>query len=129
MPLKHSLLTWHQRKQLHDRLAARASALREELRAETHDAFGRPGLGNRRAEVDDDAMADVQADLDVAAAVRDSSELDEVVRALEQIDSPAFGRCTGCGTPIAWARLLAQPHATRCTRCAAAAERQTPASL
>ena len=127
--MKPSLLTWHQRKQLHDRLAARASALRQELRAEMHDASGRPGLANRHAEVDDEAMADVQSDLDVAAAVRDAGELDEVVRALEQIDSPAFGRCTGCGTPIAWARLLARPHATRCTRCAAAAERQTPPSL
>jgi RNA polymerase-binding transcription factor DksA len=86
VPLK-PLLTWDQRRQLREQLAARVSTLREEPAGETHSA----------------------------------QDLPDITRALERLDSPAFGRCDGCGAPIAWARLLTRPQATRCTRCAARA--------
>jgi DnaK suppressor protein len=35
-----------------------------------------------------------------------------------KIDSPDFGLCTVCKTPIPTARLLYMPESTRCVRCA-----------
>jgi RNA polymerase-binding transcription factor DksA len=57
-----------------------------------------------------------------AAAERDAGELAEVVDALARVDAPEFGKCAGCGAPISWARLLAQPAARHCIRCASARE-------
>jgi len=57
--------------------------------------------------------AQVQALLDQAQ--RRVSELD---RALERLDAGSYGVCTGCGEPIADARLDARPSATTCIRCA-----------
>ena len=39
--------------------------------------------------------------------------------ALARVDEPGFGHCTGCGQPIAAARLAARPWATTCLACAA----------
>jgi len=39
-------------------------------------------------------------------------------RALERVDTPAFGTCTRCGNDIPFGRLLIMPESTRCARCA-----------
>ncbi|MBT2208442.1 MULTISPECIES: TraR/DksA C4-type zinc finger protein [Actinomadura] len=41
-----------------------------------------------------------------------------VVAALERVASGTYGRCAGCGRPIAEGRLEARPDATRCIACA-----------
>lgn len=44
-------------------------------------------------------------------------------RAIERLDSGAYGRCENCGGPVGKARLQAFPRATLCLECKAAEER------
>jgi len=39
--------------------------------------------------------------------------------ALQRIDQNAFGHCSNCGRPIAFARLQAEPDAMACSACVA----------
>ena len=48
--------------------------------------------------------------------------LDEIQQALVRLEVGTFGRCGGCGKPIAKARLQALPYARYCIECARAAE-------
>ena len=53
------------------------------------------------------------------AALRSSrKKLGSLKFALTKIDSPEFGNCSVCKTPIPTARLLYMPESTRCVRCA-----------
>jgi len=45
-------------------------------------------------------------------------EIEEIKRALHQIDQGTYGVCARCGTPIPPERLELLPYATTCTRCA-----------
>jgi DnaK suppressor protein len=53
----------------------------------------------------------------VAAHDRLSAMLADVVRAQAKLDDASYGRCDGCGEPIAPDRLAALPWATRCIAC------------
>jgi RNA polymerase-binding transcription factor DksA len=44
--------------------------------------------------------------------------LGEVTAALARIEAGTFGRCEGCGKPIARTRLDALPYARQCIECA-----------
>lgn len=46
-------------------------------------------------------------------------ELEEVERALEDLDAGRYGICRDCGESIAPARLRVMPFATRCVQCQA----------
>lgn len=46
------------------------------------------------------------------------TRVEQVVRAIEQLDAGTYGRCERCGAPIGFARLAAVPGTTRCIRCA-----------
>jgi len=63
-------------------------------------------------------------DDEVAAAVVDrrARQLEEVNRALEDLDAGRYGVCRDCGEPIAEARLKVVPFATRCVGCQARVE-------
>ncbi|MGH7340121.1 MAG: TraR/DksA family transcriptional regulator [Candidatus Rokuibacteriota bacterium] len=65
--------------------------------------------------------ASLTHDDEVAAAVveRRARELDEVNRALEDIDAGRYGVCRECGEAIAAARLKVLPFAIRCLACQA----------
>jgi RNA polymerase-binding protein DksA len=68
--------------------------------------------------------ASLTHDDEVAAAVveRRARELDEVNRALEDIDAGRYGVCRDCGQAIAEARLKVLPFAIRCVACQASLE-------
>jgi DnaK suppressor protein len=68
--------------------------------------------------------ASLTHDDEVAAAVVDrrARELEEVTRALADIDAGRYGICRDCGEPIAKARLKVMPFATRCVACQAQLE-------
>lgn len=53
---------------------------------------------------------------------RRQKHLQAIERALEAIDDGSYGFCIDCDEPIAEARLLADPVATTCIRCAARRE-------
>src|SRR5262245_2574203 len=63
--------------------------------------------------------ASLTHDDEVAAAVveRRARQLDEVNRALEDIDAGRYGVCRDCGGDIPPARLKVMPFATRCVAC------------
>jgi RNA polymerase-binding protein DksA len=71
----------------------------------------------------DQALADLTRDSDNAAVGRDVRELRELEAARARIAREEYGVCIGCGQEIGFARLLAQPTATRCLTCQAFYER------
>jgi len=74
--------------------------------------------------------ASLTHDDEVAAAVveRRARELEEVNRALEDIDAGRYGVCADCGGEIAEARLRVLPFATRCVGCQANMESERRAA-
>jgi len=65
-----------------------------------------------------DLAADAQQS-DVSDKAQDAlqRELAQCEAALQRLDEGCYGDCLGCGEPIPWPRLLAQPAAQRCTSC------------
>lgn len=98
-------------KKLRDELEADAAELREEI-----ESFA----------IDAPTGAD-PLDVSVATAARDErasmvrlhrQRLADIEGAIERIDAGTWGACTGCGEPIAKARLQALPMAELCVDCA-----------
>ena len=53
---------------------------------------------------------------------RRARQLEEVNRALEDVNAGRYGICRECGEAIAKARLKVMPFATRCVACQARLE-------
>lgn len=107
---------------LHERekqLDAEIAGARESTR-QHEDARGGHEVIDRKAEATDDAAAEV-ADAELE---RDLQELGAVQNALRRLVAGLYGRCIDCEESIALPRLMAQPSATRCTRCQAGYEEQ-----
>jgi DnaK suppressor protein len=121
-------LTPAQLEALRARLVARAATLRTELGVALHEPSARHALGlpNRREETDDDALADLESSLDIAAVDRDARELGDVNDALARLEAGGYGLCEDCGGAIPWPRLQAQPQARRCIACETELERRRP---
>jgi RNA polymerase-binding protein DksA len=118
-------LTIEQRENLQRLLTARAAALRAEIAAALRSS-GEPralGLVNHLEEIDDAAVADLESALDVAALERDVRELRSVEAAAVRLHTPDYGVCEDCSAEIPYARLDAQPTATRCVACQTRRER------
>ena len=118
-------LTLEQREALERQLRERASVLRNEIasalsRSENPDAMG---LANHLEEIDDEAVADLETGIEVAEIERDVRELRRATNALGRIHTADFGLCNDCGIEIPYARLAAEPTATRCFACQTLAER------
>ena len=69
-------------------------------------------------------MASIIHDDEVVAAVVDTRarQLEEIDRALADIDAGRYGICRECGEEIPKARLKILPFATRCVACQARLE-------
>jgi DnaK suppressor protein len=92
-------------------LSAEISAAREALRQ--RETTRSQGLIDRTEGVDEDAAAEVAE----AETERDIAELKAVQAARLRLGADLYGRCVDCEEPIEFARLLAQPAATRCAIC------------
>jgi RNA polymerase-binding transcription factor len=115
-------------------LEERRRVLRSELAAklETQDNPALIGLRNRMEETDDWAVADLETALDVAEVSRDVGELREVEAALLRMKDGSYGECVDCGNNIPYARLHANPSASRCIACqerVEASQRRGPPTL
>lgn len=66
---------------------------------------------------DDAPQRDADREVDLARTDRELAELGQVSRALQRIQSPAFGLCEDCSEPIAYERLRLEPWALRCVAC------------
>lgn len=119
-------LTLEQRESLARRLSERTSVLREEISSALRrsDSPGAAALANHFEEIDDEAVADLETSIEVAEIERDLRELRRAKQALLRLHSPEFGLCTDCGEEIPFARLAAEPSATRCMACQTLAERK-----
>jgi DnaK suppressor protein len=98
-------------------LQAQRKQLLEELREKI--AASGEGLGfvNQSKITDDEGLADATAEMDVAMAIRESQELQEIEAALARIGDGSYGSCIDCGGEIGAARLKAYPAAQRCLHC------------
>lgn len=130
MPLNAHQLSRSQSDALRALLEDRAATLRREMKAALHapDDGEEAALPNRHADNEDEGVADLQSDIDIASMERDARELVDVVEALGRMDKAEYGTCVDCGKHIAWARLQAQPHAKRCIHCEEARERASAQS-
>ena len=74
--------------------------------------------------------ASLTHDDEVAAAMveRRARELDQIDRALADIEAGRYGVCSECGGDIGAARLKVLPFATRCVACQAAVEAERRAA-
>jgi DnaK suppressor protein len=127
-------LTAAERRSLAKQLEERRRVLRSELAAklESQDNPALLGLRNRMEETDDWAVADLETALDVAEVSRDAGELREVEAAILRIKDGSYGECVDCGVAIPYARLHANPSASRCIACqerVEASQRRGPPTL
>lgn len=97
------------RKRLLD-LRDELSARRERIRA--HERAGVP------ADFEEQAKAREDDEVVQALGTQIDAELALIARALARVERGDYGTCTGCGEPIASARLEALPYAEQCTACA-----------
>ena len=115
-----------QREELAGAIRAHIARLREEistaLRQSGDDEAVR--LANHLEETDDDAVADLETAIEVAALEREVRELRAMEAAAARLKTPDFGVCADCGAAIPFARLQAAPAATRCVPCQARREHE-----
>jgi DnaK suppressor protein len=74
-------------------------------------------LADRVRDEEDESVADLIVDLDLAEVDNDIEELRDVEAALERIKAGAYGVCVTCQGAIPYERLTAYPTAKRCIRC------------
>ena len=128
-------LTIEQRESLVRALKSRSSVLVDEIAAALRqkDTPESIHLANRFEEVREEALADLELALDIAAVERDIAELRRVTEAQSRIHTPEYGDCADCGEVIPYTRLQAEPSAVRCISCQRAREARagkgTPPSL
>lgn len=99
-----------------------------ELRDETRDVLARSenegyaDIAGRVGDLEDQSLADLLVDVNLAEVTRDVQEIRAVERALKRIALGTYGTCVSCGQPIERERLEAQPTANRCAACQRAYE-------
>jgi DnaK suppressor protein len=113
-------------KQIGRLLRERQRVLRGEIREGLlrSDEAHHKDLAGMVSDAGDEAVANLLADVDVAAIDRDVRELREVESALARIGADGFGVCGDCGEPIGYPRLAANPGAVRCHACQSRRERE-----
>jgi RNA polymerase-binding protein DksA len=110
------------------KLTDRSQALRAEvrdtlLRTDSERYADLAGLVHDAAE---EALADVQVDVNLAEVTRDIEEIRDCEMALKRIAMGTYGNCVTCREPVASARLQAYPTAKRCLSCQQAYDRTRP---
>ncbi|HEX5462490.1 MAG TPA: TraR/DksA family transcriptional regulator [Steroidobacteraceae bacterium] len=99
-----------------------------ELRDETRQVLLRSDnesyadIAGRVNDLEDQSLADLLVDVNLAEIARDVQEITAIERALKRIALGTYGICVSCGQPIERERLEAYPTANRCTACQRAHE-------
>ena len=100
-----------------ERLRGDTLALEEETRTRTGgEASG--GLSNVPMHLGDLGTEAYMQELNSSLLESESSLRDEVLAAIERIESGTYGKCADCGRTIKEARLEVIPYARYCTACA-----------
>lgn len=99
-----------------------------ELRDETRETLSRSqneayaDIAGRVNDLEDQSLADLLVDVNLAEVTRDVEEIRAIERALKRIALGTYGVCVSCGQPIERERLEAYPTASRCAVCQRAYE-------
>jgi RNA polymerase-binding protein DksA len=114
-----SQLTAGQIASLKAALRSRFEALQEEVRQDVlnSDDDRAALLADRVRDLEDESVADVIVDTDLADTDRDLQELQDVEGALTRMSQGGYGTCIKCGDAIPFERLQAYPTAKRCQPC------------
>lgn len=101
-----------------------------ELRDETRNTLLRSAgeryadIAGRVSDLEDQSLADLLVDVNLAEITRDVQEIRGIERALKRISLGTYGVCVSCGQPIERERLEAYPTANRCAACQRAYEHE-----
>ena len=100
-------------------LEQRYSELREEIRQELlkSDEQHFIDLAGQVHDLQDESVADLLVDLDLAILDMHIEEIRSIDAALIRIASGNYGKCEDCSIDIAEARMHAYPTALRCQPC------------
>jgi RNA polymerase-binding transcription factor len=102
----------------------------DELRDETRAVLtrsrneGHADIAGRVSDLEDQSLAELLVDVNLAEIGRDVQEIRAIERALRRIALGTYGICVSCGQPIERERLEAYPTANRCAACQRAYERE-----
>lgn len=110
-----------------DAVRAALQAQRAELLAllgRLDESFAAIVEGSRDTNIDDEhdpEGATVALERQLVSSRADDARLrlEQIDRALARVNAGSYGRCEGCGEPIAPERLEVLPAASHCVRCAA----------
>jgi RNA polymerase-binding protein DksA len=106
---------------LRERERALRGEIRETLLRSEHEHHR--DLAGAVADIGDESVANMLADVDIADVDRDVGELREVESALARLREGRYGVCADCGEAIGYSRLKANPAAARCVACQGRQER------
>ena len=93
------------------------------LRAQIHDTLLRADaeqyarIAGEVRDADEDAVADLLVDLNMAEISREVQELRDIEGAVQRLTLGTYGVCLTCQEPIAPQRLESFPTAKRCLSC------------
>lgn len=94
--------------------------IREVLARSENEAYA--DIAGRVGDLEDQSVADLLVDVNLAEVTRDVQEMRAIERALKRIALGTYGICVSCGQPIERERLEAYPTANRCAACQRAYE-------
>ncbi len=116
-----SPLSEHQTRELKNCLKERFNQLREETRQELLKSDNEQyiELAGKVHDLEDEAIADLLVDLNLAGISRRIREIRDIDAALLRLAQGTYGVCIECDDPIDFERLQAYPTAPRCHRCQA----------
>jgi RNA polymerase-binding transcription factor DksA len=112
-------LTTEQSATLRQLLDQRAVQLRKDIRERLIESGDDQAVSliDQRGVRDDDALADLFADLDAAMLTRDSDEVRDIALARKRLAEGSIDTCVECRGTISFERLRANPAARRCIEC------------
>lgn len=121
-------MTSDQREQYRQRLLSMAARLKstdatvggEALRQTGGDASG--NLSNVPLHLADVSTETFEQEMSTSLLQNERQLQAEVAAALDRVEQGTFGRCEGCGQPVAEDRLQAVPYTRYCVDCAQKAE-------
>lgn len=114
----------HFRKQLDDRAWELRRIIGQELLRSDEEQYGE--LAGRVHDSEEEAVADLLVDINLATLDRHVEALRELETARQRLAAGRYGVCSDCGGAIAVERLQVQPAASRCHTCQTRHEQQVP---
>ena len=113
------MVTENQVRKIRKSLESRNTELREEIRQELlkSDDQRFRDLAGEVHDLEEESVADLLVDLDLAILDMHIEEIRDIEAALARISAGTYGACVDCGDDIATERLKAYPTASRCLPC------------